>query len=75
MIEKKILDNLLAGYWTWDFQTNKVWLSQRLVSSLGYLEEELGDDGDVIRSKIDPDDLKRFDAEVAKHIENRGESP
>lgn len=75
MIEKKILDNLLAGYWTWDFQTNKVWLSRRLVSSLGYLEEELGDDGDVIRSKIDPDDLKRFDAEVAKHIENRGESP
>lgn len=72
---RTILESILAGYWEWNFQEWTVYLSPRFKSTFGYKEDELDEKADTIRSLINPDDLRYFDEQVKKHIEEGGRTP
>lgn len=74
-MEKKILENLLAGYWEWNLGKNTVFLSKNLKSSLGYKEDELDDKPSTIRSLIYEEDLKRFDEAMQHHLNDENKKP
>lgn len=75
MIEQKILDSLLAGYWDWNVVQDKVFLSDRLKAILGYLPDEIDDAGDSIRSLIIEEDHKVLAQAVQEHLHHNGQKP
>ena len=47
------------GLWDWDFDSNKLYLSPRWKTMLGYREEELVDHLDTWKALVHPDDRQR----------------
>lgn len=60
------------GIWDFNAVTGEVYYSDRWKRILGYEPDELGNDLDVWRSRIHPDDVERIETEQARHL--RGET-
>jgi PAS domain S-box-containing protein len=56
------------GLWEVDVGAGKMWLSPRLHELLGYQPGELGEERNVLRSLVHPDDLQMSDAAVRRNI-------
>jgi len=69
---KKIIENVLAGYWEWSFKTNTVFLSKRFKEVFGYQENELGDNGDIISQLTVKEDLEKFLGIVQENVAQGG---
>jgi len=52
------------GLWEVDLAKRRLWLSPRLHELLGFAVGELGDDDQVLRRRVHPDDLVRSDATI-----------
>jgi PAS domain S-box-containing protein len=72
---KRIIENVLAGYWEWNFKTNKVFLSKRFKEVFGYEEDELDDEPETIQSLANKEDLEKFLETVQEHIALGGKKP
>lgn len=59
------------GLWDWNLATDDVYYSARWKAMLGYTEAELGGGPDTWLSRIHPDDLGRFKADMHAHREDR----
>ncbi len=69
-LSETILENILAGYWEWDFSANTVFLSNKLKAFLGYASHELDERPETIQSLIEPEDLQGFLAAFQAHVED-----
>jgi PAS domain S-box-containing protein len=67
-LSETILENILAGYWEWDFSANTVFLSNKLKASLGYAPQELDERPETIQALIEPEDLQAFLATFQAHV-------
>jgi PAS domain S-box-containing protein len=56
------------GLWEVDVGAGKMWLSPRLHELLGYQPGELGEERNVLRNLVHPDDLPMSDAAVRRNI-------
>lgn len=62
------------GVWDWDLQTNKVILSKRWKSMLGYEEHEIGNELTEWSSRVHPDDFPQVLADVQANLDGTTES-
>lgn len=67
------LDATSDGIWDWNLESDMVTFSPHWPLSLGYDVTEVPPDFDSWRRMVHPDDLKRFDDEMKKHVEGRCE--
>jgi len=65
----------LAGYWEWNFKTNKVFLSNRFKEVFGYGEDELDENPDTIQCLAVKEDLDTFLEIVNKNVAQGGKEP
>ncbi len=56
------------GLWDWDLTTDRIYLTPRWKSMLGYGEEQIGDSPHEWFSRVHDLDLERVKAEVAAHL-------
>ncbi len=61
------------GMWDWDLDTQKVYYSARWKSMLGYMDGEIGASPEEWFSRVHPEDLPAFNAEIGKHIQGETE--
>ncbi|GAB4189651.1 MAG: hypothetical protein Kow00105_04040 [Phycisphaeraceae bacterium] len=59
------------GIWDWDLVSNRIYFAPRWKELLGLKEHEVGDRPEVWYQRIAPNDLPRFRAALADHIEGR----
>lgn len=62
------------GVWDWDLQTNKVLMSKRWKSMLGFEEHEIGSELTEWSSRVHPEDMPKVMLEVQANIEGKTES-
>ena len=67
-LPETIIENILAGYWEWDFGADTVFLSNKLKASLGYASHELDENPATIQALIAPEDLQAFLAAFQAHV-------
>ena len=60
------------GLWDWDLRTNRIFLSARWKSTVGYQESEIGSDPNEWLSRVAPIDLSELKASMQAHL--RGET-
>lgn len=56
------------GIWDWDLRSNRIYLSTRWKSMLGYSEEEIGTNLDEWFGRVHPDDLEAMGATLTRHL-------
>jgi diguanylate cyclase (GGDEF)-like protein/PAS domain S-box-containing protein len=61
------------GLWDWDLERNSVYYSPRWKSMLGYEDGEVSLTTEEWFSRVHPEDLPQFNANIGKHIQ--GETP
>lgn len=61
------------GLWDWDLTESRIYYSPRWIRMLGYQEAELSSSTEEWFSRVHPEDLAQFNAEIGKHIQ--GETP
>jgi len=59
------------GLWEADMVAQRMWTSPRLQQLLGFTDGELGDDLNVLRNRIHPDDLAAADAALLENIDRQ----
>jgi diguanylate cyclase (GGDEF)-like protein/PAS domain S-box-containing protein len=62
------------GLWDWDLRSNRIFLSTRWKTMLGYGESAVGDDPEEWFQRIHPEDADQVRAQVAGHLAGASES-
>ncbi|MCB2154778.1 EAL domain-containing protein [bacterium] len=57
------------GLWDWNLRTNRIYLSPRWKTMLGYDEDEVGDSPSEWMDRIHPEDRDRVKAEIDQHLD------
>lgn len=65
---KIAIENSGYGLWDWEIDKNEVFLSDAWKHILGYSPEEISNDINEWRSRVHPDDFKKFETEINKHF-------
>jgi PAS domain S-box-containing protein len=60
-----------AGIWDWDLRSNRIYLSPRWKSMLGFSDDEIGDDFSEWEKRIHPEDRTRSLAAMHDYLEGR----
>jgi diguanylate cyclase (GGDEF)-like protein/PAS domain S-box-containing protein len=63
------------GMWDWDLQTQKLYFSPGYAALLGVAPEALGDDPDLWRQRLHPDDRVLFDRNLEQRLAARNPAP
>jgi PAS domain S-box-containing protein len=78
-IELQLLENILeitlAGYWNWDIQGNREYLSPTFKQMFGYEDWELPNTPETWQRLIFPEDLPQVLERFDQHIKSRGQIP
>ncbi len=61
------------GLWDWDLRTDTVYLSPRYKAMLGYAEDALGNEPEVLMELVHPDERPTIEAAVRDHLSGRTE--
>lgn len=69
------LDAITDGWWDWDLNTNKTYLSPLLKKTLGYEDHELANRMEAFEQLIVPKDLQALKIKMASYITNSNEHP
>jgi diguanylate cyclase (GGDEF)-like protein/PAS domain S-box-containing protein len=56
------------GLWDWDLANSRLFLSDRFKEMLGHQPDELGDGPEEWLSRIHPEDMQRFTAQLDAHL-------
>ena len=56
------------GLWDWNLKTNKIYLSPRWKSMLGYVEDEIKNEPNEWFNRIHPQDLEKVKLDLSAHI-------
>lgn len=56
------------GLWDWDLENSRVYYSERFKAMLGYEPDEMGDGAEEWLSRIHPEDVARFSAQLDAHV-------
>ncbi len=59
------------GLWDWDLRSNKIYLSSRWKSMLGYDEKDIKDTPEEWFSRVHPDDRGEVEVKIAAHLDGR----
>ncbi len=63
-----------VGLWDWDLRTNRIYFSSEWKRQIGYRDFEIGNDFSEWQSRVHPEDLDRFLAEIRSlSAGNKGE--
>ncbi|RXK06636.1 PAS domain-containing sensor histidine kinase [Halarcobacter bivalviorum] len=62
------MDTTKDGLWDWNLKTNEVLFSKTLKEMLGYKEDELESRFDTWASLVHPDDYKKAEEDIHKHL-------
>jgi diguanylate cyclase (GGDEF)-like protein/PAS domain S-box-containing protein len=57
------------GLWDWDLRSNEIYFSSHWKAILGYNEQEIQSSVEEWFSRVHPEDLPRFKADLAVHLE------
>src|SRR5205823_500014 len=57
------------GLWDWDLELDRIYLSPRWKSMLGFHDEEIGTRPAEWLDRIHPDDQRRIDEDLAAHLD------
>src|SRR6056297_160622 len=64
-------DSSLDGLWYWDLENmENEWMNRKFWTTLGYDPDEMPHKSSAWQNMINPDDLKKVDVNLQKHIEN-----
>jgi diguanylate cyclase (GGDEF)-like protein/PAS domain S-box-containing protein len=61
------------GLWDWELRSNKIYLSYRWKSMLGYDDKEISANPDEWFSRVHPDDRGEVEARIAAHLNGRSQ--
>jgi PAS domain S-box-containing protein len=70
-----ILEDTLTGYWLWDIECKKVYLSPGLKKRLGDDNTLLNNDEKSLIDLITPEDISGFNAKLDLHFKSNGTHP
>ena len=70
-----IFDQPLVGYWDWQIDKDRIFLSASFTSMLGYFNEEIPRDFKSLQKLLHPDDVDILIENLKEHIESKGEIP
>jgi len=70
-----ILEEVLSGYWDWDYSHQKGFLSPAFRLLLGYSKDEWEDKPEFWQSLIAEEDSKRFHRNLVDHFQSGGTVP
>ena len=70
-----IMDTVNDGYWDWEVDSNKEYLSPKFKEMFGYEDHELENSPETWQRLINPDDLELAIENATKHIESKGKYP
>ncbi len=59
------------GLWDWDLRSNKIYLSYRWKSMLGYEEKDISDTPEEWFGLVHPDDRGEVEVKIAAHLSGR----
>jgi len=59
------------GLWDWELTKGEIYFSPRWKEMLGYAEEDIADRPDEWLTRVHPEDITRFKAELGKHLDER----
>jgi PAS domain S-box-containing protein len=65
------LEGANLGIWDWDMRTDRVTRDELLTEMLGYTQSEMGDRLDGWERVVHPEDQRRHDEALAKHVADR----
>lgn len=74
-ILERILDDILSGYWDWDFTNNTEYLSPGFKKMLGYEDHELPNVPETWQRMIFAEDLIKVNECFHNHVKSLGELP
>jgi PAS domain S-box-containing protein len=74
-ILREALESLLAGYWDWDLEAKKEYLSPRFKQMFGYIADEMENRPESWQQIIFPEDLPGVLESFDRHVATRGEVP
>ncbi|MEC4804557.1 MAG: diguanylate cyclase [Jaaginema sp. PMC 1079.18] len=70
-----ILDVSLAGYWDWDIQGDRQYLSPGFKQMFGYTDSELPNSPESWQRLIFPEDLPKVMSSFEQHVQSHGKHP
>jgi PAS domain S-box-containing protein len=74
-ILRDILEDILAGYWDWDIDSNQEYLSPSLKRMFGYEDQELPNAHETWFDLILPRDTSMVREAIKHHVDSRGSAP
>jgi len=72
---ENIFDTVLAGYWDWDLQNNKEYLSPKFKKMFGYEDHELPNSPETWQNLIFSEDLLMVLDSFERHVQSHGDIP
>ncbi len=74
-IFENILESTLAGYWDWQIQENREYLSPTFKSMLGYEDHEMENTPEAWQKLVFQEDLPYIFQRFEEHVASKGEYP
>jgi diguanylate cyclase (GGDEF)-like protein/PAS domain S-box-containing protein len=62
------------GLWDWDLSNGSIFYSARWKSMFGCADDEIGNTPQEWFSRVEPEDLKRLESELALHLDGRAQN-